>query len=228
MRLGFSSEIYPLETADIALLSDAVDTGIDTDKFSNEIIVLLGDVKTGVDDCLLKGRRLVNEALQDGVEKVNVKLAFEIRTPRFDVISTLIKKRRERYESFCSRIYHIDPHDIRRMNIERNFKTKETAYNNTKKRWYLPQEERDRKYNELLNSIKNNGYRDDCPIEIMLCRSFGVQDTVHQGHHRMGIAMDCNLSRISVKFKAAGYTPSFLHWLLKPLARQKLQSKLKK
>ena len=53
MRLGFSSEIYPLETADIALLPDAVDTGIDTDKFSDEIIVLLGDVKTGVDDCLL-------------------------------------------------------------------------------------------------------------------------------------------------------------------------------
>mgnify|MGYP000366200893 CR=1 FL=1 len=83
MRLGFSSEIYPLETADIALLSDAADTGIDTDKFSDEIIVLLGDVKTGVDDRLLKGRRLVNEALQEGVEKVKVKLAFEIRNASF-------------------------------------------------------------------------------------------------------------------------------------------------
>ena len=227
MRLGFSSEVYPLETADIAALPDFKDK-LKVTLPQDKIIVLLGDDKKGTDDCLLTGRDLVTKAVEQGQNKVKVRLAFEVRTPCFDIFSTMIKKKREKYESFCRRIYHIDPHDIRRMNIERNFKTKETAYNNTKKRWYLPQEERDKKYNKLLNSIKTHGYRDDCPIEIMLCRSFGVQDTVHQGHHRMGIVLECGLTRISVKFKAAGYTPKFLHWLLKPLARHKLQSKLKK
>lgn len=224
-RLGYSSELYPLETTDVANLPDGKDLA---SPFRDEVVILLGDCKKNIDDCLICGREIVNQALATGKKNIKVRLAFEVRTPRFDIISTLIKKRREKYESFCSRIYHIDPHAIRAMNIERNFKTKETAYNNTKKRWYLPQEERVKKYNALYNSIREHGYRDDNPVEIMLCRSFGVQDTLHQGHHRMCVALDCQIDRISVKFKAAGYSPRFLHWLFKPLARKKLQDKLKK
>ena len=38
-------------------------------------------------------------------------------------------------------------------------------------------------------------------------------------HHRMGVAIDCNIQRVSVMFSAAGQAPRFLHPFFKIIAR---------
>ncbi len=70
-------------------------------------------------------------------------------------------------------------------------------------------------YQQLKDSMSTHGYDDRFPLDIMLCRNFGIQDTLNQGHHRMGVAIDCNIQRVSVMFSAAGQAPRFLHPLFR-------------
>ena len=74
-------------------------------------------------------------------------------------------------------------------------------------------------YQQLKDSMSTHGYDDRFPLDIMLCRNFGIQDTLNQGHHRMGVAIDCNIQRVSVMFSAAGQAPRFLHPLFRVTAR---------
>ena len=62
------------------------------------------------------------------------------------------------------------------------------------------------------------GFDDNYPIDIMLLRMLGIKDTVNNGHHRMGIAVECKLPQISVRFSAAGQAPRLLHPLLRVIA----------
>ena len=160
-----------------------------------------------------------NDAVSDQQDFIPVRLAFISRTSRFDVLSPLIRSLRYKHKSFSPNIYHTNPFDIRRLKIERSFRTRENAYTFTKKKNKLAEPMRSQLYEELYQSMKKHGFDDRHPIEIMLCRSFGVQDTVDQGHHRMSVAIDCKLSRIAVRFGAAGKAPNFLRPLFLGLAK---------
>ena len=83
----------------------------------------------------------------------------------------------------------------------------------------MPESERKKLYRQLADSMRRNGYDDRFPLDIMLCRNLGIQDTLNQGHHRMGVAIDCNIQRVSVMFSAAGQAPRFLHPFFKIIAR---------
>ena len=55
-----------------------------------------------------------------------------------------------------------------------------------------------------------NGFDDSYPVEIMLCRSLGVKDTVYQGHHRIMFCIDMNVPYIGIVFMYVSHCPRFL------------------
>ena len=214
--IGLSSEIYPLYVEDLLILPDSNNIYND---ISDSVVILIGDEKKNISDTLLKGRKILEQAILEGKKYIPVRIAFESRTSKYDLLSPLIRSMRYKHNSFSPNIYHINPFEIRNLKIERNFRTRENAYKFTKKKYRIAKDIRKDMYEELYNSMKQNGYNDKYPIDIMLCRSFGVQDTVDQGHHRMSVAIDCKLPQIAIRFGAAGQAPMLLRPLFRLLAR---------
>ena len=215
-NLGLSSEIYPLATEDLLVLPDS---DIDTSSFADSVVILIGDEKKGTSDVLLKGRQEIEKAIAENQAYVPVRVAFESRTAKYDILSPLIRSMRYKHKSFSGNIYHIEPTAIRKLKIERKFRTRENAYKFTKKKYRLAKDTRRDMYEELHNSMKHKGFDDKYPIDIMLCRSLGVQDTVDQGHHRMSVAIDCQLPRVAIRFGAAGQAPAILRPLFRLIAK---------
>ncbi len=228
-KICYSSEVYKLATADLAALPDA-DYSI-KNMPSDDVILLIGKQKLWIDkqpraiDMLLKGRAVVKQALADGKKYIPVRIAFETRMHPFDFISPLIRVLRYKYCFHGTGIYHISPLEIRRLGIERNFRTAENAYTFSNPKYQMPEAERQKLYNDLKFSMQTKGFDDRFPLDIMLCRNMGIQDTLNQGHHRMSIAVECNLSDVAVMFSAAGQSPQFLQFLFKGIARMNLSIK---
>ena len=172
-NIGLSSEIYHLDPADLLVLADSPNLE-QTLNLKDEVVILLGDEKKHQADTLLKGRQVVENAIENKQDFIPVRIAFISRTSRFDVLSPLIRSLRYKHKSFSPNIYHTNPFDIRRLKIERSFRTRENAYTFTKKKNQLAEPLRGKLYEELYQSMKNHGFDDHYPIEIMLCRSFGV------------------------------------------------------
>jgi hypothetical protein len=228
IRIGYSSELYEIDPKDLINLNDLEEDIKKQLNHRNEVILFIGNENTNEKDKLAFGRKTIEKAINNGEKYIKIRVAYKIRTPRFDFLSTLIKKRRLKYRGYSTNIYHTSPFIIREMSIERNIRTSENAYDISNPKWYLPPQERKKKYNKLYNSMKKNGFNDKFPLEIMLNRSFGVQDTLQQGHHRMCIAMDLKLEKIAIKFSAVGQNKNILSPLFKILAKRKLKSKFKK
>lgn len=215
-RFVFSSEVYPIDPADISVLGNAF---VSLPACDDEVVVLIGHNKISGDttnaDVLIKGRAAVQKAIDEDKPFIPVRFAFIPANKRFDLLSPLIRKLRYRIRFYGSNVYHMDPAAIRKLKIERTFKTRENAYSFTVSSRRMTRRERDAEYDRILNSIKENGFRDDEPIDIMLCRLAGAKDCVNNGHHRMGIALELGLTRIPVRFSAAGAAPKILRPALK-------------
>jgi len=215
-NLGLSSEIYHLLVADLLVVPDSENI---QSPISDSVVLLIGDEKKGTSDVVLKGRQEIEKAAAEKRLYIPVRIAFESRTSKYDILSPLVRSLRYKHKSFSPNIYHIDPLAIRKLKIERNFRTRENAYKFTKKKYRMATNARKNMYEELYNSMKQKGFDDKYPIDIMLCRSLGVQDTVDQGHHRMSVAIDCRLPQVAVRFGAAGQAPSFLRPLFRLIAK---------
>lgn len=222
-NICYSSEIYHLEPQDLVMLADS-DSGYHTD-CDDEVVILIGqkdiydESRPIIFDTLLKGREKVEQAVAAGVDFIPVRIAFISRINRWDFISPLIRVLRYKFKSYSSNIYHINPFEIRRLKIERSFRTPENAYQFSNPKYKMSEEERQKLYQKLKDSMHKNGYDDRFPLDIMLCRNWGIQDTLNQGHHRMGVAIDCNIKKVSVMFSAAGQAPSFLQPLFRIMAK---------
>ncbi len=224
-ELCLSSELYPVEPGDIAALADATSDAGNNRRTEGKIIVLIGNKETGEKDTLLCGREEVERALARKQPFVPVRFAFASQLGRFDFISVFIKRLRNRHKIFSSEIYHMDPLAVRRLKVERNIRTRQNAYVFSNPLYIFDKAERRRRYEELYQSMQN-GYNDKYPIDIMLLRMMGIKDTVNQGHHRMGIAVELKLPRIAVRFSAAGAAPKILRPLLKIIADININLKL--
>ena len=222
-RICYSSEVYHLDPQDLAVLADSPDR-IAADS-SDSVVVLIGEKdiydanKPVVYDTLLKGREIVEKAVAEGKAFIPVRIAFISRIGKWDFVSPLIRVLRYKYKAYSSNLYHNNPFEIRSLKIERSFRTPENAYQFSNPKYQMPEEERKKMYQQLKDSMSTHGYDDRFPLDIMLCRNFGIQDTLNQGHHRMGVAIDCNIQRVSVMFSAAGQAPRFLHPLFRVTAR---------
>ncbi len=214
-----SSEIYPLAVADVRALPDADASETDA---ADEIVVLLGRNPAPpqqmsappLPDTLVKGRAAVERAAAAGEKFVPVRFAFVPANARWDVFSAFIRKRRNKIRFYGSAVYHVPPAAIRALKIERAFKTRETAYSFTAPIRRMTRQERDAEYDRISDSIKENGFLDSEPIDIMLRRLTGAKDCVNNGHHRLGIALELGLDAIPVNFSASAVCPAVLHPVL--------------
>lgn len=224
-NICYSSEIYNLDPRDIIILKDSSEKL--KNKTKDEVVILIGntdlwDRTKGTPDSLLNGREVIEKAILENVEYIPVRIAFISRTQKYDFITPLIRVLRNKYKGYSSNYYHMNPLEIREMKIERNIRTRDNAYKFSNPKYKMEKNVRSQSYDNLVESMKKNGFDDRWPIDIMLCRNFGIQDTVNQGHHRMAAAMECGLKRIAVRFCATGQVPKFFHPLFKILGRVNL------
>lgn len=218
--LAYSSEIYEIETKDIAVLPD----GKDKASVADEIVVKIGDnfdykKRTLSPDTLIKGRKLVQEALRNKQKYLKVRMAFTPKNKWFDFISPIIRVLRYRIKAYGSNTYHLSPKFIRDTRLERNIRTAENAYVFSNPLYRLNEAERKKTYKKLYRSMQKNGFNDKYPLDIMLCRNMGVKDTLNQGHHRMSVAMELGLKRVAVVFSSAGAAPRWLHYIFMKVAK---------
>lgn len=214
-NLCLSSEIYKLDIKDVIKLEDS--TYAEQFKNRRKVIILMGDLEHGTQDTLLCGRAVLEKAVKNKKTYIGAQIAFVTKIKKYDLITPFIKKMRGKYKICSSNIYHIDPKEIRRLKIERSFRDKKSAYAFTNPRYRRTERERLQRYEALYDSMKN-GFDDNYPIDITLLRMLGIKDTVNNGHHRMGIALECGLPQVSVRFSAAGQAPRLLHPLLRIIA----------
>lgn len=210
----FSSEIYHLDPQDLADLDDTPNA---LPIESEDVVLLLGNAKTGVKDTLYQGRSLVLNAIAEHIPYIPVRIAFMTRRPWWDVLSPFCKKVRKRFYTKGIGLYHMDAREIREKGLERKIRTKENAYDFSK--WNLSDAQRQKQYNDLLSSLQEKGYDDTKPLEMMLCRTLGVQDSLQQGHHRMMFCMELGIHRVAVEFMAVSHAPVWIAPVLKKVYR---------
>lgn len=216
-RFVYSSEVYRIDPQDILCLKDAETKP--SNSTDDEVVVLIGQNKNieekTAEDFLIKGRAAVEKAVTQNIEFIPVRFVFTPANKPFDLLSPLIRKLRYKIRFYGSNVYHLSPADIRKMKIERTMKTRENAYSFTNPKYRMTRQERNDEWDRIFNSVKENGFKDDAPVDIMLCRLAGAKDCLNNGHHRVGIALELGLNKIPVRFSAAGASPALLRPALK-------------
>ncbi len=217
-KLIYSSEVYEVDLQDLTALGKGENFNLPEN--NQEVVVLLG-----TKDCVISGQDFLLKAQKENKAKVMVRFASLPISKWYDFLAPFWRFRRNQLRFYGSNIYHVSPQYLRSLNIERSHKTKENAYNFTKKCRVMTLSERESEYNKIYNSIKNNGFAEDKPIDIMLLRVFGAKDCVDNGHHRLGIALDLHLQKIPVRFAVSPAAPFCLRRILKHVADLNLKIK---
>jgi hypothetical protein len=207
--MHLSSELYLIEPQDIVALPGN-DKFFDGRKLKDDIVVIIGNSAKGERDALLKGRDIAENAAASGKKHVKVRFAFKSNMPLLLRPLSIVKQIRKRYYYTGSNVYHTTATAIREMGIERAIRTIENSYEIRNPKWRIPEEERKNKYIVLSEKMRREGFSDEYPLGIMLCRSFGVVDTLHQGHHRISICLENNINRVAVRFMASARAPFFI------------------
>lgn len=210
--VGYSSEVYFIDAQDLYKLPDHSNENSFSNPYNNEIMVLLGNNSLNQKDTLLCGRNIIKSALQNGETYVPVRFAFYPNIATWNILPVFFKALRQKFKFENERLYHTSLKKIKALNIERGVRTAENAYA-ISKRWHISQEERARRYQKLVNSLNENGFNDNYPISVMLCRRCGIKDSIDDGHHRIGVCSEYNIDRIAIKFKAAGALPLIIQKL---------------
>lgn len=204
--LGYSSELYYIDPKDIASLKDAKSH----ESSKNEDIIIL--ISPNQQDCLISGRKTIEQAIRDDISAIPVRIVFKPTIPSWNLAAIFIKPLRQKYKYNSSNVYHMNLNKLKELKIERGFRNTENAYK-ISKRWNISEEQRIARYEKLCSSLQN-GYDDNYPIDIMLCRRAGVKDCIDDGHHRIGVCAEYGIDRIAVRFRAAGRLPRFIQKIL--------------
>ena len=169
---------------------------------SREITVLLNADKEVVPaaDVLLSGAETVSAAA-DG-DFLPVRFAYRSYPAWQAFFINLIKPVKRKFYSVFPSTYTTTLACLLANNITRGERNEQNAYQWTNKKWQISREEAHRRYSDLYNSIKANGYDAKSPMLVMLNRKFGVKDQLLQGHHRIGICKALNVNEVSISFWA--------------------------
>ncbi len=200
--LGWSSHCYPLECGELVGLPDYEGPAIRDADLPPDPVILF--IRKDHPDVLLRGRDKITNAASP---KIMVRVVFEPNIPPWNLPKTIIRVLRNPYRYHSSNIYHLSPSDIREMGLERAIRTLDNPQ---------PRKGVDRtsRMKQLERNLRDNGYDDLKPINIMLCRSHGYKDSLRQGHHRISACLECGICRLSAEFSAAGAAP-WSHWTKK-------------
>jgi hypothetical protein len=202
-----SSEVYHLDPVDVMKLSDHPLY----EKENKEVVIFLGNEKEKIPDKLFSGRDLVKQALQEKTPYIPVRFVFLKRAKGIKgFVLHFIKPFRRKLIAKGMGLYHIRAQELQEKGLVRKIRTRQNAYDLKNKKWAIPPEERQKRWNDLYASLQKTGYDDHYPLEVMLCRSLGAKDSLQQGHHRMGILNELHIERVAVEFSAAGAAPLFI------------------
>ncbi len=91
-------------------------------------------------------------------------------------------------------------------------RTRENAYQWTSKRWRMDRDTANKRYNDLYNSLKENGYDEKYPMIVLINRKYGVKDQIYQGHHRIGICKEVGIKEVNICFGLNPMSFSFLRY----------------
>ena len=200
MRLGWSSHVYPLEAADFDDVPDYAGEPIPAGELPPDRVVLL--IRKGHPDSLVRGR---DEIARQAGGTVDVRVVFVPSVARWNLFGILVRVCRNRYRYHGTHVYHISAHAVRSMKLERMIRSVDNPHARAGK-------DRVRSMARLLESLKRDGYRDDKPIVVMLCRTGGLVDSLRQGHHRVSACLACGVDRMAMEFAAAGVAPWQRWW----------------
>ncbi|PLY00273.1 MAG: hypothetical protein C0622_09180 [Desulfuromonas sp.] len=226
MKIHLSSETYALAPADLINLPAAPAEELQLLNCRDEIIIRIGNSKRDEVDALLKGRKAVEDALTEGIDYIPVRIAFHSGVPERLAFLSAFKSFRKKNKYKGTGVYHMSAREVRLMNIERAIRSRNNAYGFRDPKRRPEEDERLLKYQRLVDSLTLNGYDDNEPIRIMVCRSFGLLDSLNQGHHRVSAALEAGIDRIAVTFWAVAKPPIWMTWLLiLPAKLKKLQLK---
>ena len=151
-------------------------------------------------DVLLSGAETVSAAA-DG-DFLPVRFAYRSYPAWQAFFINLIKPVKRKFYSVFPSTYTTTLACLLANNITRGERNEQNAYQWTNKKWQISREEAHRRYSDLYNSIKANGYDAKSPMLVMLNRKFGVKDQLLQGHHRIGICKALNVNEVSISFWA--------------------------
>lgn len=199
MFLGWSSRTYPLDAADLVRLPDCDDAAIRERDLPDDAVILL--VRRGSPDALVRGRGAVAAA---GNGTVDVRVVFAPSVAKWNLPFTLVRVLRNRRRFKSSGVYHIATDAIRQMGLERAVRTLEAP------QMRGDESRRRARMSKLEKSLRERGYDDSRPINVMLCRSRGVHDSLRQGHHRISACVECGVPKMAIRFSAAGALPRSL------------------
>ena len=96
-----------------------------------------------------------------------------------------------------TKTYQISPIHLRRLNVEITRRTRDNAYEGHNDLAHWTREQKQQAYDTLKDSIQENGIK---PPIIIMFKPHENQDALLQGHHRLNIAIELNLSTIPVQF----------------------------
>lgn len=194
MHLGRSSYTYPLDAADLARTPDYTGPALPPEELPSDPVLLL--IRKDQPDTLLRGRERVIAA---GNGTVEVRIVFVPTIARWNILFAMVRSLRDRRKFRCSGIYHIAPEAVRQRRIERALRTFESAQSRGR-------EDRAAAMRKLETSLREQGYDDSRPINVMLCRSRG-EDSLRQGHHRVSACLACGIPKMAIRFSAAAAMP---------------------
>ena len=199
-HLGWSSHVYPLDAADIARTPDYDGPAIPAAALPDDAVLLY--IRPDGPDALLRGRAAIDEALRaDASAVVPVRVVFRPSVARWNLAATLVRVLRNRHRFCGTGRYHISAAAVRALGVERAVRT----LDNPQKRGGT---DRRAKMRELEENLRAHGYDDARPIDVMLCRTWGRIDSLHQGHHRVSACLACGVRKMCVGFSAAGALPA--------------------
>ena len=106
--------------------------------------------------------------------------------------------------NFSSKVYHISPQYLRNLRVEvsggrRRRRERDNAYEDKQETIDWTYEQRVERYDQLKESIKKNGFKEEYPLIVMLRREDN-EDKLYEGHHRLNIAIELGLETVPVRF----------------------------
>ncbi len=210
--LAFSSDIYLMKREELSLLPTDTEHTLPTTQ-QDEIVLFLSE----------KGDKIINglTALQTSSEKmVPVRLAYESYSPLKSFFINLIKAVKRKHYIIYQSVYTISLQSLYANQVLRGERNAQNAYEWNNKRWQISDEEKRKRWNDLYNSLKTNGFDKKSPLLLMLNRRLGIKDQILQGHHRLGICKELNIDEVAVSFWATHRSFSFMKIFVKSSIKQ--------
>lgn len=195
-HLGWSSNVYPLEVADLLAQTDYADVPIPDAALPADPVVLF--IRPDGPDALLRGRETLESVRAERGERatVDVRVVFRPSIAKWNLPCTLIRVIRNFFRFQGAGVYHIDAHAVRAMGVERAVRTLDNVAHG-----------HEHKMKKLYTTLRESGYNDAKPIKVMLCRIGGVRDSLRNGHHRVSACLELGVNRMAIQFSAAGALP---------------------